>query len=106
MKYNKAQHVESRRSGGWKPTVGDCFKVNFDGAFSVHEKKGGVGIIIRNSEGEVMGTLATSISLVTNHLLVKAIMGVKVLEFAKDMGFTKIILEGDSISVINRLCAH
>ncbi|XVE52927.1 hypothetical protein DITRI_Ditri02bG0163900 [Diplodiscus trichospermus] len=30
---------------------------------------------------------------------------VKALEFAKDMGFNKIVLEGDSMGVINRLCS-
>ncbi|XVF65465.1 hypothetical protein PTKIN_Ptkin09bG0251700 [Pterospermum kingtungense] len=70
-------------------------KVNFDGALRIQEKN------IRNSEGEVMGASFGSISLVMDPLLVEAIASVKALEFARDMGFTRIVLEGDAASFLH-----
>ncbi|XVF61991.1 hypothetical protein PTKIN_Ptkin08bG0180400 [Pterospermum kingtungense] len=64
---------------------------------------GGIGVIVRNSMGKVMGTLTASVNWVTDPTMVEAVAVVKALQFALNMGFYKIVLEGDSIGVLKRL---
>ncbi|XVF62429.1 hypothetical protein PTKIN_Ptkin09bG0007000 [Pterospermum kingtungense] len=85
----------------WKPLGDDYYKVNFDGALDIQEKRGGVGIVIRNSTAEVMGVLAEPLRGVNDPLLIEAYVAVRALEDARDLGLTKIVLEGDSAGMIN-----
>ncbi|XVF55630.1 hypothetical protein PTKIN_Ptkin06aG0051800 [Pterospermum kingtungense] len=50
-----------------------------------------------------MGALAAPVKEVTNSMLVKVLAAIKALEFARDMGFHDIVLEGDSKILVNRL---
>ena len=58
QEYNQAQVRENLITGGrhnhWTPPCVDRYKVNFDGAFDKSSTRGGIGVIIRNSEGFVM----------------------------------------------------
>ncbi|XVF84549.1 hypothetical protein PTKIN_Ptkin17bG0046000 [Pterospermum kingtungense] len=51
----------------------------------------------------MMGALATSIAGVFDPLMIEALVAVKTLEVARDMGFSKVVLEGDSTRVIAAL---
>ena len=41
----------------WKPPVAGSYKVNYDGAIFSDTNEAGLGVIIRNAQGEVMGSL-------------------------------------------------
>ncbi|XVF83298.1 hypothetical protein PTKIN_Ptkin16aG0475500 [Pterospermum kingtungense] len=71
----------------WIPPEGTVYKVNFDGALQVRVKVGGIGVIIRNSMGEVMGVMACPINEVSDPLVLEALAAIKALKFANDMGF-------------------
>ncbi|XVF84119.1 hypothetical protein PTKIN_Ptkin17bG0000400 [Pterospermum kingtungense] len=60
-------------------------------------------MIIRNSMAEIVGALATPVCRVSYPLMVEALAAMKDLEFAKDIGFGRIVLKGDSSRVIGRL---
>ena len=57
--YNNSQVrdnlINRVRLNHWTPPD-NMYKVNFDGAYEKLSNKGGIGVIIRNSEGVVMGT--------------------------------------------------
>ena len=52
----------------WRPISNDVYKLNFDGAINLVERKGGIGIIIRNDEGAVMGAYAAANWMLCVHL--------------------------------------
>ncbi|XVF56164.1 hypothetical protein PTKIN_Ptkin06aG0095400 [Pterospermum kingtungense] len=87
----------------WRPLGNGSFKVEFDGAVRLNERKEGIGVIIRDFKGKVMGALVALVQDVHNSTLMEAVDVVKALEFAKDLGFGVIELEGDSISIMNRI---
>ena len=47
----------------WVPPVVGMYKVNYDGACFVDEEKAGIGVVVRNDMGQVMGSLAEKIEM-------------------------------------------
>ena len=84
----------------WQPPQGNLFKLNFDGACFDEGAASGYGAVIRNEKGEVMATLAAKGSVVRDSEEVEVLTCRKALKFAIDAGFMEIILEGDSVVVM------
>ncbi|MBA0625088.1 hypothetical protein Godav_010328 [Gossypium davidsonii] len=41
----------------WKPPCESIIKINFDGAFDVHQARSGFGVVARNSSGEMLASM-------------------------------------------------
>ena len=80
----------------WKPPPLDWVKINFDGAVFKEHVEAGLGSIIRNDRGLVMAALTQVIPLPTSVEMVEELAARRTLFFAKELGFEKVILEGDS----------
>ncbi|XP_023918538.1 uncharacterized protein LOC112030088 [Quercus suber] len=80
----------------WKPPPSNWIKTNFDGAVFKERAETGLGSIIRNDRGLVMATLTQIIPLPTFVEMVEVLAARRALIFAKELGFEKVILEGDS----------
>ena len=78
-------------------------KVNFNGAFFEGERKAGLGAIIRNDSGLVMAALSQNIPLPTSVEIVEVLAACQALWFAKELGFQKLFIEGDSETIINAI---
>ena len=63
----------------------------------------GIGVIARDWNGAVIGAMSMPISLsqIVNEMEVMACQ--KAVQFAKDLGLQKVVIEGDSLVVINAL---
>ncbi|KAL0009466.1 hypothetical protein SO802_010968 [Lithocarpus litseifolius] len=80
----------------WLPPPTDWLKANFDGAIFQDRNEAGIGIIIRNDHGLVMAALTQVIPLPTSVEIVEVLAARRALIFAYELGFNRIILEGDS----------
>ena len=89
----KMQHRKHTR---WKPPNRDFYKVNYDGADFAEQGRAGIGVIIRNSDGDVMASMSQQVQLPTTVTQVEAMAARKAAEFALEIGFNKVVLEGDS----------
>ena len=58
--------------------------------------------LVKNALGECMGVYAVSIAGITHPPTIEAIAASRALEFASQMGFNEIELEGDAQSVIKK----
>lgn len=47
----------------WKPPPNNCFKVNFDGAVFKDDNEAGIGVLIKDEEGQVIASMAEKVSL-------------------------------------------
>jgi hypothetical protein len=65
----------------------------------------GIGIIVRDSEGKVYAVASQSLSALLEPVVTKAIAALKAVEFSRNRGLYKIILEGDSLQVVNAVNA-
>ena len=87
----------------WRPPDSHCFKVNFDAAVFRDLNKAGLGVIVRDCGGAVLGALSSSIPLAQSVADVEALACLKVVKFALEIGLTRVIFEGDSAVIISAL---
>ncbi|KAL0004760.1 hypothetical protein SO802_012321 [Lithocarpus litseifolius] len=87
----------------WFAPPNESFKINFDGAVFKDKDRAGIGVIIRDSRGLVMGSMSQVVPLPQTIVELEALAALKALEFAADLGLFNVILEGDSEILINAL---
>uniref|UniRef100_A0A2N9IE82 Reverse transcriptase domain-containing protein n=1 Tax=Fagus sylvatica TaxID=28930 RepID=A0A2N9IE82_FAGSY len=90
----------------WTPPAEGRYKVNYDGAIFRATNEAGLGVIIRNARGEVMGSLSQRVPFPHSVEAVEASAAKCAIQFAKDLGIMEIDLEGDSKSVVDALLLH
>ena len=88
---------------GWSPSPSARYKVNFHGEVFSSQKCAGVGVMIRDSNGQVIAALSRKLNAPLGALEVEAKAFDVGLEFARDVGVQDFILEGDSLVVYNAL---
>nr|POE92734.1 hypothetical protein CFP56_17827 [Quercus suber] len=87
----------------WKPPPWPKLKVNFNGTMFRENQCAGVGVIVLNAEGNVLASMAKCFHLPFSVVAMEVIAAKKALQFTKDLGFSSIILEGDSTIAIEGL---
>ena len=87
----------------WKPPPNSVFKLNFDAVVFVEAKRTGFGAIMRNDKGEVMAAMSVGGPQVSSSEEAKLLACRKAVEFATDVGFSELVIEGDNINVIKAL---
>jgi ribonuclease HI len=97
------QQPSSSATVKWNPPAQGRYKVNYDGAIFSDSNAAGIGVIIRNHQGEVMGSLSQRFPFPHSVEAVEASAARSAIQFARDLGFTKIDLEGDSKTVVEAL---
>jgi len=87
----------------WQPLTHQQYKINFDGALFKAENQAGIGVVIRDSEGQVMVSLAQRIPLPNIAIEVEALAARRAMELALETVLNKGVLEGDSLILMNAL---
>ena len=80
-------------------------KANFDGAVFGEEKEGGIGVVIRSNEGQVLAALSEKILMPTSVEILEMLAACKAALFARELGFRKMCFEGDAELVVKSLQA-
>ncbi|XP_042974848.1 uncharacterized protein LOC122306483 [Carya illinoinensis] len=62
--------------------------------------KVGIGVIVRDSEGLVIASLCSSITLNPNPMLGEAVAALRATILCAELGLTQIIIEGDALNVV------
>ena len=78
----------------------DWYKANFDAAVFQDDGRASIGVIICDSQGLVMVSLSQNIQLSNLVVEVEAMAANRAIELSLELGFDKIIFEGDSKIVI------
>ena len=84
----------------WIPPSENSLKINFDGALFKDINKAGLGVIIRDNQGQVLASLSEQVQLPCSSDLVEAIAAARAIALAHDLSLSNYILEGDSDKVI------
>ena len=87
----------------WQPPTHQQYKTNFDGALFKAENQAGIGVVIRDSKGQVMVSLVQRIPLPNTVIEVEALAARRAMELALETGLSKGVLEGDSLILMNAL---
>ncbi|XP_075674992.1 uncharacterized protein LOC142644220 [Castanea sativa] len=81
-------------------------EVNVDGAIFKELNSCGIGIVIRNDKGQIMGAMSKMLDQPLDALEVEANAVEEGVLLAKDLGLRYIIIEGDALMVMAALSGH
>ncbi|KAK3219971.1 hypothetical protein Dsin_013941 [Dipteronia sinensis] len=85
----------------WRPPDCGTLKINRDAAVDSMTGKIGIGVIIRDSRGEVLASSAQTISASLSASTAEALAVFSCLIFARDSGLSPVIIESDAQVVVN-----
>ncbi|KAL0009952.1 hypothetical protein SO802_005060 [Lithocarpus litseifolius] len=88
---------------GWQPPQSAKYKLNFDVAIFTDMGPSSVGAVIRNERGEVTVALSAMGPFVQDSEEAEIVACQKALEFAIDVGFTDLVIEGDNVNVMRAI---
>lgn len=97
------QHPNPHSLVHWEPPSDHWVNINVDVSFSALTHKAASGFIIRNNEGQIMGSGYKLHHLVSSVVLAKAMVVLDGLHFAKDLGFMHVVLESDSRIIVRNI---
>ncbi|MBA0670438.1 hypothetical protein Goklo_029648 [Gossypium klotzschianum] len=87
----------------WRPPKSGVITLNFDASFASNTNFSISAVLAKDLEGQIMGACTYPLLDVADAFVAKAKACERALYFALDMGFRKVILEGDSLTVIKKL---
>nr|XP_023892017.1 uncharacterized protein LOC112004019 [Quercus suber] len=98
-------HVSCPSESVWRPPSVFPFKLNFDAAVFSELSCSGIGAVIRNDNGEVMAAMSARGPLVADSAVAEVLACRRAMEFAREAGFTELVVEGDNLCVMKALAA-
>lgn len=93
---NHQRYLNDNINQPFGPPGENSYKINFDGATFANTGTAGLGIIIPNNEGLPKASLSQKIPLPNMVIEVEILAARRALEFALELGFENVVLEGDS----------
>ncbi|KAK7856349.1 hypothetical protein CFP56_023716 [Quercus suber] len=88
---------------GWSCPPVDVFKVNFNAALFENTGCAGIGVAIRDSDGEIIATSSQRIPLPFFVEMAEALAAHRALLFAQELSLYKVMLVGDCLRVVSAL---
>ena len=95
--------VEHSKDLRWKPPDSGLYKINFDGALFADQGSAGIGVVIRDWEGQVIAALSEKVRHPGSVDLVEALAMRRAISFAKELSIHQMVIEGDSLRVIQAI---
>ncbi|KAK9046609.1 hypothetical protein V6N11_052494 [Hibiscus sabdariffa] len=87
----------------WQAPSKSIIKLNFDSSYFSRTASVTSGIIARNSRGLIMAACSFPHRNVVDAFVAEAYACKQAVCFAKDLGFTRVIIEGDLLTIIKKL---
>ncbi|KAK8685358.1 hypothetical protein V6N13_041361 [Hibiscus sabdariffa] len=99
---NKCDTRSSPIQAKWEAPLEDVVKVNFDSAFSHQTLQSVSGVICRDNAGSILAACSLPHKYVRDAFMAEALSCQQAVMSAWELGFTRVILEGDSRTVIQK----
>ncbi|OMP05945.1 hypothetical protein COLO4_08437 [Corchorus olitorius] len=99
----RMQPKQTQVAAQWSAPDPNVIKINFDGVYDNVAKTGSFGVIARDYRGLVIGAYAGRLDFVPDAYTAECKAALKAIIWARDMGFSRIMLEGDALTVIKKV---
>ncbi|KAK9290687.1 hypothetical protein L1049_008861 [Liquidambar formosana] len=102
------QETELGGEGGidnqrWSAPRHGCLKINFDGAWLKEDNRGGMGVVLRDVDGVILGARAINVRNAASAEIMELMAARDGLRLALSQGCEKVELEGNALHVIRLL---
>ena len=87
----------------WQPPAENFIKTNFDGAVFREEQEAGIGVVLRDNEGQVLAALSEKVRLPATVEVIEMLAARRAATFARELGFSRVCFEGDAELVVKCL---
>ncbi|KAL4383258.1 hypothetical protein GQ457_15G023360 [Hibiscus cannabinus] len=87
----------------WIAPVDPYVKVNYDASFKSNASIATLGVVVRDKNGFILGAQCASSYHVASSIAVEAQAAIHGLNFASDLGFQWVEMEGDSRAIVTKL---
>ncbi|KAL6141458.1 hypothetical protein ACLB2K_059746 [Fragaria x ananassa] len=84
----------------WTPPPVGWLKANIDGAFQAAMKQGGIGVLLRDSDGHVVGGICMKVDTVASLDTVEALAGRAACELAAEFNLSPVVLESHCLKLV------
>ena len=91
------------KAARWTPSLSPRLKINFGGATLKELGYTGIGVVVQNSTGAIIGALSQQIKMPSSVAIVELLACRKAMFFAKELGVVHCIVEGDAEVIIKAL---
>ncbi|XP_035543583.1 uncharacterized protein LOC118347671 [Juglans regia] len=95
------QKCITRRGLGWRRPEGESFKANFDAAINEVEQTMGLGVVIRDCNGQLLAAKCANRKCRSSPFIAECSAMLEAMELCKELGFWEVWLEGDAKEVID-----
>ncbi|KAK9006371.1 hypothetical protein V6N11_035412 [Hibiscus sabdariffa] len=89
----------------WHTPVENVIKLNCDATYDAQSNKSFSGVICRDSARLIMASFTSPQSHVADAFMAEALACLQVVNCARDLGFSRVIVEGDSLTVFKKVCS-
>ena len=96
-------HFKNAASELFFRSVADSVKINYDGAMFGESDMAGIGVVIRNCEGQVMAALSEQIVKPLTVDFLELLAARRAVSFSTQLDYVQGVCEGNSESVVNAL---
>ncbi|MBA0784886.1 hypothetical protein Gotri_027092 [Gossypium trilobum] len=86
----------------WKRPQGGFIKINFDGAFDKNQNRSASGVVVRDSEGQILLSCTEIHENISSAFAAEAIACRKAVQIGTGKGWQFLIFEGDSLAIIKK----
>ncbi|KAK8494408.1 hypothetical protein V6N12_002355 [Hibiscus sabdariffa] len=91
-----------RSHGSWSASGSDVINVKFDASYDISGRKSVSGVVCQDSEGLILVACCYPHSYVSDPFQAEALACLVAIGFARDLGFARVLLEGDSLTIIKK----
>ena len=105
MKFLMKETKLPTTKGKWRPSLGEMYKTNYDGAVYGDLEEARIGVVVRNARGEMLTALSEKISYPSSVVLVEVLATRRAAQFIVELGLSQSVFEGDSEVVCKALKA-
>ncbi|XP_039043292.1 uncharacterized protein LOC120182368 [Hibiscus syriacus] len=93
----------SQTAATWQPPPASMVKINFDVRFLHAQQKIWSEAIIREHTGLILGACKRRVDHITSVFMADAVAVVHAMQFAVEMGYRRVVVEGDSRTIIEKM---
>jgi hypothetical protein len=84
----------------WKALEQGCLKLNWDAELGSSPSRMGVGAVLRDEQGRVWAAMAM---VIPNFIVAEVVALWKAVNFCLDLGYKRVIFEGDALQVVQSM---